>query len=104
MTCTATSLHHRGERQESHAAGLFDGGGQAALMARAVAGDPARDDLAAIRDEVSEDTRILVVDAQSLLGAEAADLSSTRSASPPSPVVSSTRAPAGTPASSSWSS
>jgi hypothetical protein len=82
-------LHRCRERQERYAAGLLDGRRQPALMARAVAGDPARNDLAAVGDEVSKDARVFVVDAQPLFGAEATNLTSSGSASTRAAIVSS---------------
>src|SRR4051794_28682247 len=45
-----------------------------ALVLRAVAGDPARNDLAPVRDEVLQRLRVLVVDRDVPVGAEAAHL------------------------------
>src|SRR5512137_85256 len=63
-----------GVGQERQHAGALDGGRHLALVLRAVAADPAGDDLAALGEEVLELPLVLVVDLGRLLGAEAADL------------------------------
>src|SRR5262249_43926861 len=62
------------ERHERDHAGALDRDAHLALMRGAVAADATRNDLAAIGDEVLQRLRILVVDGDVLVGAEAADL------------------------------
>src|SRR4051812_5189821 len=77
MTSTAISVSSRvggGVRQQGHRPRPLDRARQRALMARAIAGDPARDDLAALAEEAAEHARVLVVDEHRLVGAEPAAL------------------------------
>src|ERR1700744_175897 len=76
MTCMAmfSLLSGHGERHERDHAGALDRRAHLALMRGAVAADATRNDLAAIGDEVLQRLRILVVDGDVLVGAEAADL------------------------------
>src|SRR5207249_1892281 len=62
------------ERQQRHRARPLDGERQLPLVARAVAGDAAREDLAPLGEEGPEHARVFVVDQHALVGAEAADL------------------------------
>src|SRR5262249_46455454 len=62
-----------GEGQERDLARALDRERHLALVQGAVAADAARDDLAALADEVLERLRVLVVDDQRLVGAVAAD-------------------------------
>jgi hypothetical protein len=64
-----TPRHVRHEREMP---GPLDRRRELALVARAVAGDAARHDLSALGDERAEELRVLVVDADRLVGAEAA--------------------------------
>src|SRR5215831_5018546 len=64
----------RGVRQERQVARALDLGGELALVARAVPADAARDDLRALRQEDAQRLRVLVVDLELLVRAEAADL------------------------------
>src|SRR5499427_4144346 len=63
-----------GVRQHRHLTGVLDGRGDVALMLGAVAGDPPGPDLAAVGDELPQQTRVLVVHADDLLLAEQANL------------------------------
>src|ERR1051325_3291761 len=63
----------RRERQQRDVSGALHRGRQLTLMARAVAGDAARNQLAALGDEAAEQPHVLVIDGNSL-GTEAADL------------------------------
>src|SRR6266511_4396122 len=74
MTCIGNLLSGHGERHQRDHAGALDRRRHLALMGGAVAADPARDDLAAVGDEVLQRLRILVVDGHVLVGAEAAHL------------------------------
>src|SRR5687767_8678280 len=69
----SSSLRGDGERQERDVARALDRERHLALVARAVAADPTRHDLAALGDEVLEGLRVLVVDDEHLVGAVAAD-------------------------------
>lgn len=60
--------------QEGHLPGALDFGGKQALVFGAGAGDAARDDLAALRDIVTQNVGPLVVKGQILVRAEAAEL------------------------------
>jgi len=62
-----------GEGQERDLARALHRERDLALVEGAVAADAARDDLAALRDEVLERLRVLVVDDQGLVGAVAAN-------------------------------
>src|SRR6266545_4946013 len=74
MTFIPGVLVGRHVRQQGHRAGTLDGVGELALMARAAARDPARDDLAALGDEAAQTTHVLVVDEVDLVCAELANL------------------------------
>src|SRR5579859_5258535 len=78
MTCM--SLPRHGEGHERDHAGALDRDAHLALMARAIARDAPLDDLAAVGDEVLEGLRILVVDPDLLVGAEAANLATREAA------------------------
>src|SRR5262252_3112448 len=69
----ALSSAGHGEGEERDVARPLDGERHLALVARAVAADAARDDLATLADEVLERLRILVVDGRRLVRAELAD-------------------------------
>src|SRR5215203_4876864 len=73
-------------------------------MARAISRDATRNDLAAVRDEISKDTRVFIVDAKTLFGAEPAYLPPSRPPTSRSPIVTSAWATARPPALSSWAS
>src|SRR5512135_2052820 len=60
--------------QQGHEAGALDGEGQLALMEGAGAGDPARGDLAPVRDVLLQDLDGFVVDAPDVPLAEPAEL------------------------------
>src|SRR4051812_22587904 len=62
------SIVHR-EGQEGDVARALDGEHELALVLRACARDAARDDLAALGDEIAQGLRIFVVDARRLAGA-----------------------------------
>src|SRR5262249_42799152 len=68
------------ERHEGDHARALDGQRHLALVLGAVAADATRNDLAAVGDEVLERLRVLVVDEDLLVGAEAADLSAREAA------------------------
>src|SRR5512142_2601267 len=81
MTCMGmASLPRHGEGDQREHPRAPDGQRQRALVARAGAADPARHHLAAIGDEALEELRVLVVDRDRGLGAEAADLAAGRGA------------------------
>src|SRR3974390_2519504 len=61
-------------RQQGHIARALDRRRQLALVMRARARDPGRDDLAVLTDEVLQQIDILVVDPLDLLRGEAAEL------------------------------
>src|SRR5690606_25832639 len=63
-----------GERQQREEARALDRLGQLALVLRRRAGEPRRDDLAGLGDEVLQDVDVLVVDPLDLLDREAAEL------------------------------
>src|SRR5512139_4153769 len=63
-----------GEGDQRHDARLLDLHRQLPLVLRAVPGDAPRDDLAALGDELLDHVRVLVVDLEFLLRAEAAEL------------------------------
>src|SRR6267142_1594447 len=73
MTFMAGLLGRR-VRQQRHRAGALDGVGELALVARAAARDPARDDLAALGHQAAQAAHVLVVDEVDLVSAELADL------------------------------
>ena len=62
------------KRQQSNVARLLDRRGKTPLMRSAHAGQPARHDLTALRDELPEHAVVLVVDVLDLFHAELADL------------------------------
>jgi hypothetical protein len=64
----------RHEREQRDHAGTLHGDGQRALVARAVAGDAARKNLAAFRDVLAQPGLIFVVDRLLAVDAERADL------------------------------
>src|SRR5215468_12757098 len=70
----ASSLARHGERHEGDHARALDGERHLALVLGAVAADAPGNDLAPVGDEVLERLRVLVVDLDLLVGAEAADL------------------------------
>src|SRR5262245_573441 len=72
----------RGVRQKRDRPCPLDGERQRALVAGAIAGDAARDELPALAQEVPERARVLVVDQHLLVGAEAADLPTAHAAAP----------------------
>src|SRR6266403_1608552 len=74
MTFMPGVLVRRHVRQQGHRAGVLDGVGELALMPRAAARDPARNDLAALGDEAAQATHVLVVDEVDLVRAELANL------------------------------
>src|SRR5512146_2423351 len=78
-------LAHGVGQDREHASALHRGR-DLALVLRAVPADPARDDLAALGQEVLELPLVLVVDLQVLVGAEPADLA-TAEAAPPAALV-----------------
>jgi len=61
-------------RQQRDRARTLDSVGELALMARATAGDAARNDLPALGDETTQTPDVLVVDEVDLVRAELADL------------------------------
>src|SRR5271166_6330471 len=69
----ATALPSR-ERQQRDVARLLDGGGEAALVRRANAGQPPWHDLARLGHELPEQPYVLVIHAVDLLDAELANL------------------------------
>jgi len=60
-------------RQQGYRAGALDGVRELALMARAAARDPARNDLAALGHQAAQTAYVLVVDEIDLVSAELAD-------------------------------
>jgi hypothetical protein len=64
------------ERQERDVPAPLDGNGDLPLVAGAVAGDAAGEDLAALGDEKLQGLEVLVVDERRLIDAEPADLPS----------------------------
>jgi hypothetical protein len=63
-----------GDRQQGYVPGSLYGLGYLPLMFGAVSGNPARDDLAALADEIAEGAGVLVIDGYLLIGAETAHL------------------------------
>ena len=61
-----------GDRQQGDVPGALYSLGYLPLMLGAVSGNPARDNLAALADEIAEGAGILVIDVYLLIGAEAA--------------------------------
>src|SRR5512138_1132190 len=75
MSFMAASSHlPDGVGQDGQHPAALDGGGHLALVLGAVPADPARDDLAALGQEVLHLVLVLVVDLEVLVGAEAAHL------------------------------
>src|SRR3954463_15658045 len=70
----ASSAGSAGVGQQRHLAAVLHRDGDVALVLRAVARHPACADLAAVRDELAQQRRVLVVDVGRLLLAEDADL------------------------------
>jgi hypothetical protein len=64
----------RGKRQQGDVPGLLDGASQTALVRGANAGEPPRDNLAALGNKALQQTDIAVGDRVDLLSAELADL------------------------------
>src|SRR5688572_16578258 len=80
ITSMGTSVRHvRNERDLTRA---LDGGLQLALVHRAGSGDAARQDLAALRNERTDQLHVLVVDVVDLVRAELADLAATEHRTP----------------------
>ncbi len=71
---SSDSDRRHGVRQESDRACSFDCGRQLSLMAGTGSSDAARDDLAPLRQVVTQTTRVLVVDTRVLVRAKPADL------------------------------
>lgn len=71
LAMMSLSLRGDGEGEQRDVARALDGEGDFALMQSAVATDAARNDLAALRDEVFQSLRILVVDDERFVGAVA---------------------------------
>jgi len=59
-------------RQQGQIAGTLDRFSDFSLVSGAVAGDTARNDLAAFGDEVAQCARLFIIDGQVFLGAETA--------------------------------
>src|SRR5437764_781518 len=76
MTCMMSLLSRHGERHERDHARTLDRYRNLALVQCAVARNPARNDFAAVGNEVLERLGIFVVDRHVLIGAEATDLAS----------------------------
>src|SRR5438876_11981642 len=74
MTCMAVPSVQVGVRHQREVARALDRRRELALVVGARAGDPRRDDLAVLADEVLEQLDVLVVDPLDLLGGEAAEL------------------------------
>ena len=64
----------RGEGQNRDIARLFDRSGDFPLVLGAIPGDSAGNDLPPFGDEISQDSRVLVIDVKFLVCAESADL------------------------------
>src|SRR5579864_9403872 len=80
MTCMIGLLSRHGERHQRDHARALDRRRHLALMRGAVAADAPRNDLAAVGDEVLQRLRILVIDRDILVGAEAAHLAAREAA------------------------
>ena len=65
----------RGEGQDRNIARPFDRRGHLSLVFGTVTGDPPGNDLSPLRDEISQDPRVLIIDVQFLIGTESTDLS-----------------------------
>jgi hypothetical protein len=63
-----------GEGEQCDTASPLDGAAQLALMARAVTGNPTRNDLPPICNEISESLSVLEIDRLNLINAPLADL------------------------------
>src|SRR3712207_9117872 len=68
------SARRRGVGQQCHLAAVLHGHGDITLVLAAVAADAAGTDLAAVGDELPQQSRVLVVDVGRLVLAELADL------------------------------
>src|SRR5207302_1011145 len=74
MTCMAFPSVQVGVRHQREIARALDRRRELALVVGARSGDPCRDDLAVLADEVLQQIDVLVVDPLDLLGGEAAEL------------------------------
>src|SRR5216117_2633359 len=74
MTCMAVPSVQVGVRHQREIARALDRRRELALVVGARSGDPCRDDLAVLADEVLQQMDVLVVDPVDLLGGEAAEL------------------------------
>src|SRR2546430_1834357 len=74
MTCMAVPSVQVGVRHQGEVARALDRRRELALVVSARSGDPRRDDLAVLADEVLQKIDVLVVDPLDLLGGEAAEL------------------------------
>src|SRR6185436_15245353 len=74
MIVPPASARGAGVRQQRHLAGVLDRRGDVPLVLGAVAGHPTGTDLAAVGDELPQQTGVLVVDVGDLLLAENANL------------------------------
>jgi hypothetical protein len=88
-----------GEWQQRQVSGALNGCCEPALVARAGAGAPARQDFAAVGDIALEPLDIFVVGGSDLIDAEAADFATRNEFAPPARAAGATRA---TPAPSSF--
>src|SRR5258705_12151200 len=75
MTCMAVPSVQVGVRHQRKVARALDGCRKLALVVSARSGDPRRDDLAVLTDEVLQKIDVFVVDPLDLLGGEAAEIS-----------------------------
>ena len=66
----------RCERQEGDVARPFDGNGHLPLVLGTVTGDPPGNDFSTFGDKEAENSRVLVIDGQFLVGTESTDFSS----------------------------
>src|SRR5437660_10187973 len=76
MTCMAVPSVQVGVRHQREVARALDRCRELALVVSARSGDPRRDNLAVLTDEVLQKIDVLVVDPLDLLGGEAAELAS----------------------------
>src|SRR5262245_10732933 len=74
MAASPSSASGRGVGQQRHLAAVLHRDGDVTLVLAAVAGHPAGADLAAVRDELPQQLRVLVVDVVGLVLAEDANL------------------------------
>jgi len=88
-------LRSSGEGQQGDVARLLDGPRQTALVRRAYAGQAARSDLAALGDELRQQTHIFVIDRFDFFDAELANLLAPKELAPT--FAGTTGASAGTP-------